>query len=175
MKRNSVLAALLLMLFMVAAPCLLGGCSPKVIERIIHETDTLRTVDSVIVVTRPDTVKIEVPSSSQDVITKDTASHLEDNLYVSDASWDGQFLHHSLKSKPGAQLVKTVEVHDTIKIKEKEQSHNKEAKEKETIYVRPTWKDKIEYAGYGLGVGLIILLLYVFRKKIRRIYEIIGL
>jgi len=175
MKRKTILATLLLMLLMIVAPCFLGGCSPRVIEKIVRETDTVRTVDSIIVKSRPDTVKVEIPSSSQSIVTNDTTSHLEDDLYESDAYWDGQFLHHSLNSKPGAHLTKEVVVHDTIKVKEKEESHNKESKEKETIYVQPTLKDKIVYVGYGLGIGLIILLLYVFRKKIVRIYEAIGL
>lgn len=158
----------------ILGAAIIGGCSPRVIEKVLVQTDTLKVSDTVIIHARPDTVKVEIPVSSQETVTKDTASHLEDNLYVSDASWDGMFLHHSLKSKPGAALQKEVIVHDTIKIKEKEESHNKESKEKKTIYVQPTWKDYIKSWGFGFLCGVLICILYGARKKIIGLVKKLG-
>ncbi len=154
---------------------LLGGCcSPRVIEKTVSLTDTLRTIDTVIVKVRPDTVRIEVPVSSQSVVTKDTASHLEDGLYCSDASWDGQFLRHSLNSKPGAVLERIVHHTDTIRIKEKAESHNRNIVRKETVYVQPTLKDKAGYVSIGFLIGIIISVIYGARKKVTGILKKLG-
>lgn len=152
-----------------AAPFALGSCAPKVLERIAYETDTLKVKEYVEVKSRPDTVYVEVPVSSQEVVTNDTVSHLEDTLYESDASWDGQRLHHSLKSKPGVKLEKIVLLHDTIKVKEKEGTRNKKFQEAKTIYVQSTFKDKAWYYGIGFVLGIIISTAYGCRKKIRQI------
>ena len=118
-------------MIMLLGTALLGGCcSPRVVENTVIQTDTVKTVDSVLFYVRPDTVKIEVPASSQSVVTKDTASHLQDGLYESYAYWDGQFLHHSLNSIPGAQLTKIIHHTDTVKINEKAESHNKDKSRK---------------------------------------------
>lgn len=66
-------------------------------DRIIHDTTTL-----------------EIPKIVEKVVTRDTASHLENAYAVSDASYTDGFLSHSLESIP--QIIKvpyTVEVHDT--------------------------------------------------------------
>lgn len=48
-----------------------------------------------------DTVYVELPRQSETVAVKDTSSHLENDVAVSDASVDALgFLHHSLKTKP---------------------------------------------------------------------------
>ena len=52
-----------------------------------------------------DTVYVELPKQSEKVAVKDTSSHLENDLAVSDASIDEfGFLHHSLKTKPRGRL-----------------------------------------------------------------------
>lgn len=52
-----------------------------------------------------DTVYVELPKQSETVAVKDTSSHLENDVAVSDASVDALgFLHHSLKTKPRGRL-----------------------------------------------------------------------
>ena len=52
-----------------------------------------------------DTVYVELPKQSEKVAVKDTSSHLENDLAVSDASIDALgYLHHSLKTKPRGRL-----------------------------------------------------------------------
>ena len=73
--------------------------------------DTEETRDSTRVVVRKerietiDTVYVELPRQSETVAVKDTSSHLENDVAVSDASVDALgFLHHSLKTKPHGRL-----------------------------------------------------------------------
>lgn len=73
--------------------------------------DTEETRDSTRVVVRTeriesiDTVYVELPRQSETVAVKDTSSHLENDVAVSDASVDAHgFLHHSLKTKPSGRL-----------------------------------------------------------------------
>lgn len=60
--------------------------------RVAVRTELIETID---------TVYVELPRQSEKVVTKDTSSHLENDVAVSDASVDELgFLHHSLKTKP---------------------------------------------------------------------------
>ena len=162
-------------MIMLLGTALLGGCcSPRVVENTVIQTDTVKTVDSVLFYVRPDTVKIEVPASSQSIVTKDTASHLQDGLYESDAYWDGQFLHHSLNSIQGAQLTKIIHHTDTVKIKEKAESHNNDKSRKETVYVQPSLKDNAGYVAIGFVLAVILGILYGARKKIAGIFKKLG-
>ena len=162
-------------MIMLLGTALLGGCcSPRVVENTVIQTDTVSTVDSVLVYVRSDTVKIEIPASSKSIVTKDTASHLQDGLYESDAYWDGQFLHHSLNSIPGAQLTKIIHHTDTVKIKEKAESQNKDKSRKETVYVQPSMKDKAGYVAIGFVLAVILGILYGARKKIAGIFKKLG-
>ena len=153
----------------------LGGCSRKTLESIVEKTDTVRVTDTLIIHARPDTVTVEVPASSQSVVTKDTASYLRDRLYESEARWDGSFLHHSLNSIPGAALTAQVIVHDTLRVKEKAEKHVEKVYVTRTVYVGPTWKDKFAWGGSGFLGCALIWLIYGFRKKIKRAWELIGL
>lgn len=162
-------------MIMLLGTALLGGCcSPRVVENTVIQTDTVSTVDSVLVYVRSDTVKIEIPASSQSIVTKDTASHLHDGLYESDAHWDGQFLHHSLNSIPGAQLTKIIHHTDTVKINEKAESNNKDKSRKETVYMQPPLKDKAGYVAIGFVLAVILGILYGARKKIAGILKKLG-
>ena len=73
--------------------------------------DTEETRDSTRVVVRTerfesiDTVYVELPRQSETVAVKDSSSHLENDVAVSDASVDALgFLHHSLKTKQCGRL-----------------------------------------------------------------------
>lgn len=60
--------------------------------RVVVRTERIETID---------TVYVELPKQSETVAVKDTSSHLENDVAVSDASVDALgFLHHSLKTKP---------------------------------------------------------------------------
>lgn len=76
-----------------------------------HAATSIETHDSTKVEVRTelietiDTVYVELPKQSEMVAVKDTSSHLENDLAVSDASIDALgFLHHSLKTKPRGRL-----------------------------------------------------------------------
>ncbi len=60
--------------------------------RVVVRTELIETID---------TVYVKLPRQSETVAVKDTSSHLENDVAVSDASVDELgFLHHSLKTKP---------------------------------------------------------------------------
>lgn len=64
--------------------------------RVAVRTELIETID---------TVYVELPKQSEKVAVKDTSSHLENDLAVSDASIDALgYLHHSLKTKPRGRL-----------------------------------------------------------------------
>ena len=76
-----------------------------------HAATSIETHDSTKVEVRTelietiDTVYVELPKQSEMVAVKDTSSHLENDLAVSDASIDALgFLHHSLTTKPRGRL-----------------------------------------------------------------------
>lgn len=64
--------------------------------KVVVRTERIETID---------TVYVELPRQSETVAVKDTSSHLENDVAVSDASVDALgFLHHSLKTKPRGRL-----------------------------------------------------------------------
>ncbi len=61
-----------------------------------------------------DTVAFEVPVEVEKIVTRDTSSHLENSLAISDAVVSGGFLHHELRTKPQSIPVPVaIEVRDT--------------------------------------------------------------
>jgi hypothetical protein len=42
----------------ILGAAIIGGCSPRVIEKVLVQTDTLKVSDTVIIHARPDTVKV---------------------------------------------------------------------------------------------------------------------
>lgn len=64
--------------------------------RVVVRTERIETID---------TVFVEIPRQSEKVAVRDSSSHLENDVAVSDASVDSLgFLHHSLKTKPRGRL-----------------------------------------------------------------------
>lgn len=60
--------------------------------RVVVRTERIETID---------TVYVDLPRQSETVAVRDSSSHLENDVAVSDASVDSLgFLHHSLKTKP---------------------------------------------------------------------------
>jgi hypothetical protein len=134
---------------------MLAGCSPKVIvqketiteyrDRLVHDTTT-----------------VEIPYEVEKVVTKDTASHLENTYAKSDAIVSGGLLSHSLESRP--QIIKVpVEVHVTDTLVKKAEIRT------ETIEVEKplSWWQKFRIDAFWWLLGAVILcLLWIFRKLI---------
>ena len=142
-----VLIALLLFLFL--------GCSPKVVyqkETVIEYRDT----------TILDTAYFEVPVEVEKIVTRDTVSHLENSLAISDAMVADGFLHHSLETKPQEIPVPVViHVRDTIR-----QEAQIIEKEVEVEVEKPlSWWQKFQIGAFWWLLGaVVLLLLWTFRK-----------
>lgn len=54
-----------------------------------------------------DTVYLELPAITERIVTRDTASRLENDYAVSEASVSGGYLSHSLATKPARTTVET--------------------------------------------------------------------
>lgn len=131
------------------------GCSPKVIvqkevvteyrDRIVH-----------------DTTQVEIPYEVEKVVTKDTASHLENTYAKSDAIVSGGLLSHSLESRP--QIIKVpVEVHVTDTLVKEAEIRT------ETVEIEKplSWWQKFRIDAFWWLLGAVILcLLWIFRKLI---------
>ena len=141
--------ALLLVLLLPAA------CSPRVItqtETIIEYRDT----------TIRDTAYFEVPVEVEKIVTRDTTSHLENSLAISDAMVTDGFLHHSLETKPQKVPVPVV-IHVRDTIKQESQIVYKEVPVEQPL----SWWQKFRMdAFWWLLGGLILALLWIFRKVI---------
>ena len=95
MRRALILAAAYL-----AVSC---GAQRKALDT--ETRDSTRVVVRTELIESIDTVYVEFPKQSETVAVKDTSSHLENDVAVSDASVDALgFLHHSLKTKPRGRL-----------------------------------------------------------------------
>lgn len=151
-------AAVSVVLFVLAALgilMMLAGCSPKVIvqkevvteyrDRIVH-----------------DTTQVEIPYEVEKIVTRDTASHLENTYAKSDAVVSGGFLSHSLESKP--QIIRIpVEVHVTDTLVKEAEIHT------ETVQVEKplSWWQKFRIGAFWWLLGaVVLLLLWTFRKLI---------
>ena len=134
---------------------LLTACSPKVVyqkETVIEYRDT----------TIRDTAYFEVPVEVEKIVTRDTVSHLENSLAISDAMVTDGFLHHSLETKPQEIPVPVViHVRDTIR-------QEAQIIEKEVEIEKPlSWWQKFQIGAFWWLLGaVVLLLLWTFRKLI---------
>ena len=158
-KAIKLYLALLALLALVSASLIFllvtSGCSPRIIEKI--ETK-IEYRDRIV----HDTATVEVPYEVEKIVTRDTASHLQNTYAKSDAIVSQGFLRHSLESIP--QIIKVpVEVHVTDTL-------YKEAKiiEKEVEVEKPlTWAQQTKIGAFWwLVAGLLASLLWIFRKFI---------
>lgn len=134
------------------------GCSPK----IVYRTETkIEYKDRVV----HDTAKVEIPVEVEKVVTRDTASHLENTYAKSDAVVSGGFLSHSLESKP--QIIKVpVEVHVTDTLWKESEIVEKEVKVEKPL----SWWQKAKIGAFPWLVGaVLLLLLWTFRKQLVKI------
>lgn len=111
-----------------------------------------------------DTAYFALQPSEQAVMTKDTASHLENEYAQTDAAIRGGLLFHSLVTTPKTINVPVITiVHDTLMIEAKEN----------TVYVdvprQPTkWENFLEICGYILLVIVFLFSCYVVLRIILR-------
>ena len=146
----------LIVLFLALALTSCGICKPKVVYR-----DSIRVEyrDRII----HDTTTFEVTKEVEKIVTRDTVSHLENSWAKSDALVSEGFLHHSLESIP--QIIKVpyeVVVTDTLIVEK--------ITEPEYIEKPLTWWQRFrQNAFWWLLGGVVILLLWTFRKLIFKI------
>jgi hypothetical protein len=117
-----------------------------------------------------DTVSFEVPVIIEKNVTRDTASHLENDWAKSDASLIDGFLEHTLETKGRTVYVPVkVPVHDTLW---------REKSAQETIITREvekplTWWQRARLrAFWWLLAGLVACLFWIFRKPMLRILKL---
>ena len=143
--------------------CWIASCSPKVIvqketvteyrDRIVHDTTT-----------------VEIPLEVEKVVTKDTASHLENTYAKSDAVVSGGFLSHSLESRP--QVIKVpfeVHVHDTLVCYKEAQTIEKEVPIEKPL----SWWQSLKIGAFWWLLGAVVaILVFVFRKPILKLLKL---
>lgn len=160
-------ATIMVMIFIIAiigGLAMLAGCSPKVIvqketvteyrDRIVHDTTT-----------------VEIPLEIEKVVTRDTASHLENTYAKSDAVVSGGFLSHSLESRP--QVIKVpveVHVHDTLVCYKEAEIRT------ETVEVEKplSWWQSLKIdAFWWLVCGFVLCFLWIFRKPMLKLFGVL--
>ena len=127
-----------------------GVCKHVPVEN--HQTDSVRVEyrDRWI----HDSVEVKVPEYIERVITRDTVSHLENRIAVSDAVVSNGFLSHSLETK--AQTIKVpvyVHVTDTLYIEKQAEIRT------ETVEVEKklNWWQKFRLNAFWWLVGLALV------------------
>ena len=84
------------------APCV--SCGPA---RHASVSDSTRATVREVTRYVKDTVYLELPAITERIVTRDTASRLENDYAVSEASVSGGYLSHSLATKPARTTVET--------------------------------------------------------------------
>lgn len=144
----------------VTFACILAGCCPC-------KHLATSTKDSISIETRihkiyfKDTLRFQIPPYSKRQVVRDTSSHLETPLAVSDA-WinnDGS-LGHSLENKPQdipVPFEKEVIYRDSIVYKDRTDTKIVEVER------RLTWWQQTKMRGFWVLLGVVV---FVFRKNI---------
>lgn len=157
--------------FAIATLLFLGGCCAN--KQLASDThDDLRTEVRERIIYRDTVIYVEVPQESQAQTVRDTTSHLETSVAVSDAriNSDGS-LSHSLENKPiffGINF-KMPELHrDSVVYRNIYRVNTVEVP-------RPlTWWQQAQIKGFWAMV--VILVLWVFtKKKINFLMRIFGI
>lgn len=152
---GAALAAVLIVLVLVILASVVAGCSPRVI---VQKEVVTEYRDRVI----HDTAQVVVPLEVEKIVTRDTASHLENRWAESDAVVSGGFLSHSLSSRP--QVIQVpVEVHTTDTLYKEAQIVEKEVEVEKPL----SWWRKFKIGAFWYLCGAVLLLLvWTFRKFI---------
>ena len=154
---NKAVANITISLVMVGL--LIAACSPK----IIYKTETvIEYRDREI----HDTTTFEIPVEIEKIVTKDTISHLENQFAKSDARVSDGLLYHSLESIP--QVIKVpYEIHVTDTLYKESQVIEKEIEVEKPL----SWWQKFRMnAFWWLILGVVLLLVWTFRKSILKLF-----
>lgn len=136
------------------------SCCPKVIERVETKVEYRDRIVH-------DTTTFEVPVEVEKIVTRDTASHLENSWAKSDAMVSQGFLSHSLESIP--QIIKVpyeVTVTDTLWKESEVIERVKEVKVEQPL---SWWKSFKIGAFPWLFCACAALILWAFRKPLLKI------
>ncbi len=151
--------------------CWLTSCKSQ--QQAVNEQeqtrDSLKTEVRYVEKIVKDTVFVEIPAQSVEVVTPDTTSHLETDYAMSDASviWrDGMmFLSHSLSNKPQKKPVEVEHKEaqkDSIVYRDRDHYHTVNTQTVQEVNVL-TWWQKTQI--YGLW-ALIAIYIITHPKKI---------
>lgn len=128
----AILVAVAWILFMI-----LACSSPRHVtkDNVIEVHDTTVVHDSVKILYTPKQVKVKIPESTQEKVTKDTFSLLRNKLSESRAYWDGSFLHHTLKTIPGASVSDTIYVPEITTIHDSTSNSQQKESKNNTVFI----------------------------------------
>lgn len=157
MFRGGIMVAIAYVIGAVAVSLILTGCSPKIVERV--ETK-IEYRDRVV----HDTTTFTIEKEVEKIVTRDTASHLENTYAKSDAVVSGGFLSHSLESVP--QVIRVpyeVTVHDTIKVEKQAEIRTEKVEVEKPLSWWQTFKMKAFW--WLLAYILLKLLIRLWLKR----------
>ena len=146
-----VVGVLMMFLLLAVFGQFIVGCSPKV-----YPSAEVRDSTKVVIRERVvhDTVTFEIEKEKEIVVTKDTASVLENTYAKSEARVEAGMLRHTLETKPHKVYVPvTTVVHDTVTITK--QAEKVVVTEKVNYLTR--WQSFMIVLGYIIG-GLLLLI-----------------
>lgn len=154
-KRDWAWKAFLLVALLAIVALAITACSPRIVEKIVKEVEYRDRVVH-------DTAEVEIIKEVERVVTRDTASHLENTYAKSDAAVSGGFLSHSLESIP--QFIKVpVEVHVTDTLYKESTIVEKEVKVEKPL----SWAQRLKMrAFWWLLAGVVALSIWTLRKII---------
>lgn len=153
----------------IALLFLLTSCSPRIVEKIVTEYRDTTIVKKVV---RDSLIPVPIPlESGQAIVEVGDTSRLETSVAQSEAfiGKDGR-LHHTLDNKSDKTLPVVVPVRELYVFNGR---HEKEGiiRTKEVEVEKPlSWWRKFQIrAFWWFGVGVILLLLWTFRKQLLKL------
>ena len=164
-KRQKQMKAyeIFLPLVLVAGVATVHSCCPKHYPQIVYRDSVRVEVHERVV---HDTVSFEVPVIIEKNVTRDTASHLENDWAKSDASLVDGFLEHTLETKGRTVYVPvTTIVRDTVTIEKEAVETVKEVEVEKPL----SWWQRLKIGAFPwLLAGFLVLLLFALRKPLLR-------
>lgn len=160
-RAHRIFCRVCLLLAFIAVAYHLVSCGVQ--KPMVTQRDSMRIVIRERLVR--DTARIEVPRVVERIVTRDTASILDNEWARSEASVSDGLLRHSLESKPRIlRIPVTVPVHDTLIVE----------RNAETVYVDAPrqltkWESFLEVCGWILlGAVALAVLCLILRTVLRR-------
>lgn len=148
-------------LVFVVGVATIHSCCPKHYPQIVYRDSVRVEVHERVV---HDTVSFEVPVIIEKNVTRDTASHLENEWAQSDASLVDGFLEHTLETKGKTVYIPvTTIVRDTVTIEKEAVETIKEVKVEKPL----SWSQRTKLGAFWwLLAACVALLINTFRKPI---------